>query len=113
MVNKLTNHLQVKSPHYLRTFMVMTLLSRRLKKITVSESANSHSPERQLKEILELSHQHYSRLKTRNHVDRLFCYRCGGEVLVGSRVHVQRKRHGGAPVRVYHEACYLELFYDL
>jgi hypothetical protein len=68
-----------------------------------------------------LSRSWRTRLLHRNHVEELRCFRCGGEIQLGERIHTNSKNYYGSywrdpglnKVRVYHLSCYEGLFLEL
>ena len=62
----------------------------------------------------ELTMSYARRLMKRNQVDQLLCHKCGNDIVVGSRVHVQLG-HGrfNRPISVYHQRCWESLFLEL
>lgn len=61
----------------------------------------------------KLMDQRYSR-RLRNKVGELRCVRCGGEVAVGSRVHVCSVDHNVTPnrFRLFHQECWDGMFIE-
>jgi hypothetical protein len=60
-----------------------------------------------------------TRMKHRNRVEKLLCYRCGLEIHVGQRIHTNYrsgnpiKPRQWRPRKVYHESCYSEMYLDV
>ncbi len=57
-----------------------------------------------------LSMRHYSKLKTRNQVEQLLCYRCGKVIMPGDSVHIKYNGVGFRHLKIYHLDCWWAVF---
>ena len=66
-----------------------------------------------------LSGSWYNRLRHRNHVEKLTCFKCGKEIKPGDKVHTNSANrtyflgsYYAKKIKVYHAECFDQLFIE-